>query len=407
MHSWPEGGRATTPGHAIENIPASWVQVQDGPSTTTSLPKPELLVPKISGSASVSNHQSSSAVSTRSENDVDEEGIPSATSVSVTSSDEISKPSYDKVLPLSPGQSRFWFQKDLLDDQTTANNTICVPVTGDLRVDSLERAVRTVTARHEALRTSFFIDGDKPVQAISDTSRLCLEQVALTSESQVTQEFEKVKKHTYDIEHGETERYLLIGSHHIVIDGVSLEVFLNDLQRAYNRQPLSGPAYQYSTYTETLLRDLSAGKLKDDVTYWEQEFEAVPAPLPLIPFLSARSCTTLNSYGSVSVTRMIDASLAKVISDACRKLNANVFHFHLGVLQVLLYKLFNTNDICIGMADANRLDKQVASSIGMILGTLYGGKIIKGGIVMYAEQWLEFLPEPPTAAIPLERPADV
>nr|BBM90003.1 putative polyketide synthase-nonribosomal peptide synthetase hybrid [Trichoderma sp. BCC7579] len=363
--------------HAVENIPASLIQNQ-GNSTPASDAKPEVAAPKTLDSAS-SSDPTSSAVSSRL--DEDEEDIPSATSMSVTSSDEVSKPKYQKILPLSPGQSRFWFQKDLLADQTTANNTISVSITGAVRLESFEKAVHTVAARHEALRTSFFMDGDKPVQAISQTSRLHLERVTLASESELAQEFEKLKKHTYDIEHGEvmriiflgvtpTKNFVLIGSHHIVIDGISLEVFLDDLQRAYNRQPLSGSVYQYSAYTQTMLNDLSSGKMKGDVTYWKEEFETPPAPLPLIPFSSARSRTTLNSYGHTSMSRIIEKDLAKEIAETCRRLSANIFHFHLGVLEVLLFKLFNTGDVCIGMADANRMDKQVANSIGMYLNLL-------------------------------------
>ncbi|KAL7929276.1 polyketide synthetase [Trichoderma chlorosporum] len=362
--------------HAVENIPASLIQNQ-GNVTAASVAKPELEVPKSLDLASLSDPKSSAGSSHL---DDDDDDIPSATSASVTSSDEVSKPKYQKILPLSPGQSRFWFQKDLLADQTTANNTILVSITGAVRLESFEKAVHTVAARHEALRTSFFMDGDRPVQAISETSSLGLERVTI-SESEVAQEFEKLKKHTYDIENGEvmriiylsvtpTKNYVLIGSHHIVIDGVSLEVFLDDLQRAYNRQPLSGSVYQYSTYTQTMLNDLSAGKMKSDVTYWREEFENPPAPLPLIPFASVKSRTTMKSYGHTSISRIIEKDLAKEISETCRRLSANIFHFHLGVLEVLLFKLFNTGDICIGMADANRMDKLISNSIGMYLNLL-------------------------------------
>ncbi|KAH6869498.1 polyketide synthetase [Thelonectria olida] len=299
-----------------------------------------------------------------------------------TSLNEDSETTYEKVLPVSPGQSRFWFLKHLLEDQTTANNTILVSIQGPVKLDNLETAVRKVADRHEALRTSFFMDvNQKPVQAVSETSRLYLEKKVLDSESQAEKEFDTLKNHVYDIEHGEcmrlvylgvtaTESYLLIGSHHIIMDGVSLEVFLNDIQKAYNGQSLSDQVYQYSDYSEKLRQELEQGTMQEEIKYWESEFADAPAPLPLLPFAAAKQRKSLTAYEHTSVSRVVDPKVARQIADTCRRLKANVFHFYLGVFEVLLFKLFGTSDVCIGMADANRWNDQVSQSVGMYLNLL-------------------------------------
>ena len=113
-------------------------------------------------------------------------------------------------------------------------------------LSSLESAVQKVAARQESFRTTFFVDkNQKHVQGISRTSFLRLQAVPLADESGVVHEFESLKNHVYDIEHGEctriirlglatTESYRLLGSHHIIMDGISLEVLLDDLQKVYN-----------------------------------------------------------------------------------------------------------------------------------------------------------------------------
>ncbi|KXH56087.1 polyketide synthase/peptide synthetase [Colletotrichum salicis] len=307
----------------------------------------------------------------------DETRDPSDASLNRTS--EIT---YEKVLPVSPGQSRFWFLKHLMEDQTTANNTILVSIRGTVRLDNLDSAVRKVAARHESLRTSFFMDeNQKPVQAVSETSRLYLETKTLGSESKVGEEFDVLKRHVYDIEHGEcmrlvhlgitaAESYLLIGSHHIVMDGVSLEVFLNDVQKAYNGQSLSDLVYQYSDYSEKLHQELDQGTLQNQIEYWKSEFAEAPSPLPLLPFADVKQRRSLTAYDHISVGGTVDPKVAKQVSETCRQLKANVFHFYLGVFEVLLHKLLGTSDVCIGMADANRWDHQVSQSIGMYLNLL-------------------------------------
>ncbi|AEO63908.1 polyketide synthetase [Thermothielavioides terrestris NRRL 8126] len=375
--------------HAVANMPAGKAQPGE-PSAKAAAAGPDSALPATAtpdAAASTGTPQTvstDSSSSSHSDDEQDKQETSSATSTSVEEdSSEVPKPRFDKILPISPGQSRFWFQKHLMEDQTTANSTICVEISGVIRLGSLESAVRQAAARHESLRTSFFVDEtQKPVQAISPTSNLRLETMLLADESRVQNEFERLKNHVYDIEHGEcmriihlgltpTKSYLLIGAHHIIIDGIGLEVLLDDLQKAYNgRDIVAEPVYQYSTYSEKLGEDLASGALRGEMEYWRAEFAEPPSPLPLLPFSAATSRTPLTAYGHKSASRAIGSQLGAQIQDACHKLRANAFHFHLGVLQVLLFKTFGDGDVCIGMADANRRDDRVAKSIGMYLNLL-------------------------------------
>ncbi|KAI3396960.1 hypothetical protein diail_11360 [Diaporthe ilicicola] len=361
--------------YVVENIPASLTPKRSDTSAS-------LEASATPYSASSSGDPKGGGDTSQLGDKQDKEEASSVTSASTIDSREIAKPVFQKILPISPGQSRFWFQKNLMEDQTTSNSTICVSIDGKIRLDNLESAVQNVAARHEALRTSFFMDEDHmPVQAIVETSRLFLERIVLTDESRVAQEFERLKRHVYDIEHGDcmrlvhitvtpTKGFLLIGSHHIIMDGISLEVLLNDLQKAYNGQLLPERVYQYTEYSEKLRKDLLSGSLQEEIKYWKSEFASPPVPLPLLPFSAVKRRSTLAAYDHNSVSRTIDSKLAKQIQDTCRQLKANVFHFHLGVFEVLLFKLFGNSDVCIGMADANRSDDQVAKSIGMYLNLL-------------------------------------
>jgi hybrid polyketide synthase / nonribosomal peptide synthetase ACE1 len=366
-----------TPGQNDGSSPGSEAVIRD----STLLAVPDATDPSLSRTPQTSTN--SFNPSHLGDDDLDKQEVSSATSVSVADSNEVSKPSFDKILPISPGQSRFWFQKHLMEDQTTANSTICVMINGTIRLSSLESAVQTVAARHESFRTSFFVDEkQKPVQGISGTSCLRLHTVLLADESGVAHELESLKNHIYDIGHGEcmriihlgltpTKSYLLLGSHHIIMDGIGLEVLLDDLQKAYSGQDLiTEPAYQYAAYSEKLREDLASGAMQGEIEYWRSEFAAPPSPLPLLPFSAARKRIPLIAYAHNSVSRAIGSQLSAQIQDACRERRANLFHFHLGVFQVLLFKLFGDSDVCIGMADANRWDDRVAKSIGMYLNLL-------------------------------------
>lgn len=382
--------------YAIENMPAKLTPKQNSEASTAGAsvsgdlavaqptPDSHSSVPSIiltndsAGASQSDEHSQIVSAATSQMGDEPEKALPSP----VTSVSESPSPKFGKIVPISPGQSRFWFLKQLMEDQTTANSTIRVAIEGSIRLNSLDTAVRKIASLHEAFRTSFFVDEDqKPVQAISETSRLFLECKTISAESQVDKEFEALKNHVYDIEHGEcmrlvhlslssTKSYLLIGSHHIILDGISLEVFLGNLQRAYNGQRLSDDIFQYSEYSEKIRHEISSGGLQGEIDYWKTELASPPAPLPLLPFSATKSRTTLTQYSHASATRTLPAALAKKIEETCARLKANVFHFYLGVFEVLLFKLLGTADVCIGMADANRWDERVAQSIGMYLNLL-------------------------------------
>ncbi|KAK5807439.1 hypothetical protein VI817_001697 [Penicillium citrinum] len=387
--------------YAIDNMPAKLVPHSNGeqgtvsdsgstnirltPASTPSVPSVNLASDS-TGSSQVGEDVDSSVdmVVTPLETPFEDAEIKRTLSITEIEPPAEKTPStnFEKIIPMSPGQSRFWFLKHLMKDQTTANSTILVAIDGNLRLDSLEDAVRKIAAHHEAFRTSFFIDENhKPVQAISALSRLFLERKVVASESQVKEEFEKLKNHVYDLEHGETLRlvhlcltptksYLVIGSHHITLDGISLEVFLQTLQHAYNGQPLSKNTFQYSDYSEKLRQEISSGSLQSDIEYWKVELANHPPALPLLPFSSTKTRQPLEEYSHVSLNRIVPAALAKQIQETCHRLKANIFHFYLGVFEILLFKLLGTSDVCIGMADANRWDDRVAQSIGMYLNLL-------------------------------------
>ncbi|TPX14116.1 uncharacterized protein E0L32_000510 [Thyridium curvatum] len=372
--------------HAVASMPTREIFDQNSsqPKPEAEKPKSTLLAaPDVAPSLGTPQPSADSSTPSHSDDDQDKQEASSATSTSVADSSEISKPSCDKILPISPGQSRFWFQKYLMQDQTTANSTICLQINGTVRLGSLESAVQKVGERHESFRTSFFVDeNQKAVQAISGTSRLRLETVRHADESRVALEFENLKNHVFDIEHGDcmriihlsltpTKSYLLVGAHHIIVDGISLEILLDDLEKAYNGQNLAAePAYQYSTYSEKVRNELASGAMQREIEYWRTEFADTPSPLPLLPFSAARKRTPLTAHAHNSVSRTIGAQLERQVQKACRERKANPFHFHLGVLEVLLFKLFGNSDVCIGMADASRWDDRVSRSIGMYLNLL-------------------------------------
>lgn len=363
---------------AMEKLPAELTPKRGGaPSTISELPAAAKIA------QSPGTVQSEQATSSRASNSEDQLSSVSSTSQTDVASSIISNPQrkLHNVLPMSPAQSRFWFLRHFLDDQTTSNVTFSVQVKGSIRLNDLENAIKIVGSRHEALRTCFYMDeSQRPMQGVLEKSRLTLERVTLQDQSEVSREFEMLKNYVYDIERGESIRvihlslqpslsYLIIGYHHINMDGVSLEVFLNDLEKAYNRQELPRRVYQYTDYSRKLAQQLEKGEMKAEVNHWRSELLDPPPPLSLLPFSLTKRRTPVGKYEHNMESRRIETSLASQIKSMCQRRKVNVVHFYLAVFSVLLFKLLDAPDFCIGMADANR-DDQTSKSLGMFLNLL-------------------------------------
>ncbi|KAI0412784.1 putative polyketide synthase [Xylaria grammica] len=289
--------------------------------------------------------------------------------------------SLSRMVPMSLGQSRFWFLKHFVEDQTTFNITVSVALHGSLKVNNFEAAIKLVANRHDALKTAFVKDENRTWQGIMKESRLRLETRAIQHEDQVATEFDRLRDHIYDIENGDTIRvillsmnpstsFLLIGYHHINMDGVSLEVFLADLGKAYTGVPLGGPPVQYPDWSIEQRNTIADGRMKTELDYWESELSGLPPALPLLPSSNTKTRCILHYYSHATVSRSVDTDLGVQISQTCRKLKASVFHFYAAIYEVTLFQLLRSADLCIGMADANRLEGQLATSMGMYLNLL-------------------------------------
>lgn len=286
----------------------------------------------------------------------------------------------EKTAPMTLGQSRFWFLRQYIEDQTTFNVTLLVRLHGPLQVTRLEAAVQVLGQRHEALRTAFVVqEGQQiPVQGILKKSLLRIERKQISDTHDASQAVEAMKNYVFTIERGESMRivllalgprdhFLIFGYHHINMDGASVEILLADMGKLYTGTPLRSEPYQYPAYALQQQLDVQLGNMDSDITYWKRELSDMPPTLPLLPYASVKARPAMHKYDHNRVDRRIDTELSGRIRDLCRRQKVSQFHFYLAVFQVTLFRLLNVSDLCIGTADANRFEGNLATSIGMYL----------------------------------------
>jgi hybrid polyketide synthase/nonribosomal peptide synthetase ACE1 len=288
--------------------------------------------------------------------------------------------------PLSFGQSRFWFLRRLLEDQTTSNVAFYYHIAGSLRIGAMERAIRIVTARHEALRTCFVEDeteADQAFQKVTGSSPLRLEQKKISSVDEIAAEYATLQRHVFNLESGElirlvlltlspTSHYLLVNYHHILMDGVSFQVFLSDLEKAYSGQSLGPAPRQFPDFSAAQRKAYESGEMNDELKYWRGVFPAGEQPLvlPLLPMARNSSRISMKNFGVHQVGARIDPGLSARIKAISKAQRSTPFHFYLAAYKAMLFSFTDAQDLTIGIADANRNDSDVAGSIGFFLNLL-------------------------------------
>jgi amino acid adenylation domain-containing protein/thioester reductase-like protein len=257
-----------------------------------------------------------------------------------------------------------------------------------VNLNRLQKSIEAVIKRHETLRTVFFTNDEDglPMQGTIQRSPFELRSLADNcTPTQAREEFDRIRRYRYNLGTGDTfvatllshsteSHTLIFGYHHIIMDGVSWQIFQKDLAHYYDNsmarmtaKPLST---QYIDFTEKQRLQLSEGSYAERLQFFQEEFRDPVESLPLFPFAKVSTRKALKQYKIRETAVILNADLVSRLKEAARNSQTTSFHFFLSVFQVLLHRLLDVERICIGMVDANRSDHSFKDVVGFFLETI-------------------------------------
>ncbi|KAF5973503.1 putative polyketide synthase [Fusarium bulbicola] len=288
----------------------------------------------------------------------------------------------ERVEKLSYAQSRLWFLSQFSKDGTSYNCVYVYRVTGNIQIPRLKRAVSTVANHHDSLRTCFFTrpGSGEPVQGLLASARDCFKYVKDEDGHSLEQEKKIWRNHVWQLSdgdvlrvilvtHGPEEHSLIIAYHHIAMDGVSMHLFLRDLNAVYMGHKLNSSPKQYMDISVEERRAIESRQMDDRISYWTKLHSPPADTLQLFPFARVKSRPIPKTYRNVESLIDIGSDLSEQIRRASQSLRITPFYFYLAALQTLFNKLLNVEDICIGVTDANRGESSL-QTIGFFLNLL-------------------------------------
>jgi hybrid polyketide synthase / nonribosomal peptide synthetase ACE1 len=193
--------------------------------------------------------------------------------------------------------------------------------------------------------------------------------------------FERTKNHVYDLEKGDTMKltlcresddsyYFIVGYHHICLDGTGWDALASEIQEAYQSGRLSPVPRQYSEWAYNQRMTVESGSAGLDREFWKTELSPQPPILPLFPMSKASQRSPMHRYEQHFLDIKLDATLSELIRERCRSHKVSPFHFHLAVFKILLFRLLDVDDLCIGFSDSNRVEAGDDRVIGCLLNLL-------------------------------------
>ncbi|WP_343123113.1 amino acid adenylation domain-containing protein, partial [Xanthomonas sp. NCPPB 1128] len=305
-------------------------------------------------------------------------------------------------MPLSQAQQRLWFLSRIDGASAAYHLWGAQRLRGMLDLAALAHALDQVVARHEVLRTRFvLIDGQPMQQVAADaTADLRVHDLRDQGDIEVANAAlnEALFAQAFDLEHdpllrvqvaqlGENDFGLAVVMHHIVSDGWSIGVMLDELSRFYvaylqgNGDPLPPLPVQYIDYAQWQRNWLADGQSQRQAAYWRQALSGAPA---LLDLPTDRPRPSHQDFAGATFGVSLDADLTGRLKALGQRHGATLYMILLASWAAVLGRLSGQDDVVIGSPVAGRSREEVEPLIGFFVNTL-ALRIDLGGAPTVAE----------------------
>ncbi|OMI07175.1 hypothetical protein BVL54_20835 [Bacillus paralicheniformis] len=160
---------------------------------------------------------------------------------------------------------------------------------------------------------------------------------------------------------------LVINFHHIISDGVSQGILMNEILELYSNVPLPEVNVQYKDYVEWNHTFNQSAAMKKQEAYWLDVYRDIPSKLDF-PYDYKRH--HIDTFEGSSVFLEMERELSDHIRKLAKHTGTTLYTVMLSAYYVLLNKYTNQTDIVVGTAAAGRLHPDLQDVFGVFVNTL-------------------------------------
>ncbi|MCL2121306.1 MAG: amino acid adenylation domain-containing protein [Clostridiales bacterium] len=273
---------------------------------------------------------------------------------------------------MSSAQKRLFILEQMDSESTLYHMPVMIEVTGALDPARIQRAMDGLIRRHEALRTSFALIDKEAVQIIAEEAYCAVEyeerEVFPSDDMEAfLRPFDLGKAPLIRaklIKEARRDRYLLLfDMHHIIADGMTMNILISDFSRLYDGEAPDLPELQFKDYSEWM-RGADIGAQR---TYWRKVFAE---KAPVLDLVTDYPRPQTQSFQGAQVSARLSREQKAGIGKINKENETTVFMTLLAVWMVELHKYSRQEDIVVGVPASGRIHKDTEAMMGMFVNTL-------------------------------------
>ncbi len=278
--------------------------------------------------------------------------------------------------PLSSEQGRIFFHYQLNRESLSYNNGYLLEIKGALDERRLEGALGVLCQRHEILRTCFSARMGLPVQKVLDDLNPRI-QVIDAPGDKIEEVLHSLPRpfdlsnppllRVFLLEEGLHQCCLFLEIHHIICDGSSLGMLVEEWFRIYAGEELDLPTLQYRDYAVWQEELLSSEAIREEQSFWRRNMGRDLPRLELAPDFARPS---LPDERCGVVIFHVEAAQAKALKKLAQSNRATLGMALLGLYCLMLSRYSGQRDLVIGTVLAGRNVYGLSKLIGMFVKTI-------------------------------------
>ncbi|MGU1021320.1 condensation domain-containing protein, partial [Pseudomonas aeruginosa] len=291
----------------------------------------------------------------------------------------------EQPLPLSYAQERQWFLWQLEPESAAYHIPAALRLRGGLDVVALQRSFERLAQRHESLRTRFRQEGLRTVQVVDADGQLQVSRhnLANVDDASLRAAVEAEMARPFDLrtdallrislfEVAPNDHVLVMVQHHIVSDGWSMQLMVEELVQLYaaysqgREAALPALPIQYPDYAVWQREWMEAGERERQLAYW---IGLLGGEQPVLELPFDRPRPAEQSFRGARLEFELGAERARRLKALAQRQGASTFMLLLASFQALLYRYSGQSDIRVGVPVANRNRVETERLIGFFVNT--------------------------------------
>lgn len=278
--------------------------------------------------------------------------------------------------PLTSAQQRLYFTWASDKASLAYNIPLAFAVTGTVEAGRLEDALLRLVARHDVLRSSFHLSGKEPMCRVASstpfhlTSMTCRREDIDGSLTALVRPFDLSLAPLFRavlLDISETEHYLFLDFHHIIYDGISVYLFIEELQKLYVGYALPEQPVGFRDYAVWERTSISPERMRELQHHWAGSFQG---GLPVLEMPLDHPRPVVSGWKGARLSRTIGEAQVSALRRLAQDRHSTLHVLVLTLYYILLSKYTGQQDIAIGIPVAGRNHPDLLAMHGMFVNNL-------------------------------------